>query len=341
MKIDRIIDRGILPDPLLRAVVRGRCRDMLKEYNRFSAEELQEQFNALIANLDNSPVAIETRKANEQHYELPPDFFEIVLGPHLKYSSCYWDETTADLKSAEERMLALTCQRADLGNGQAILELGCGWGSLSLFMAARFPGSTITAVSYSAPQREFILARARARGIANLRVLTMDMNNLQLDQKFDRIVSVEMFEHLRNYRLFFQKLAGMLTGQGKLFIHIFAHHSRPFLYDDSLEDNWMARYFFTGGTMPSASLFFYLADGFRIAGHWQVQGTHYEKTLNAWLACMDRNKAQLMPVLKSVYGDQAFAWWHRWRLFFLSCAEFFGYAGGNEWLVQHYLFVKK
>lgn len=341
MNMEAMIDRGLLPDPILRLGVRKRCDNLIREYEGHTTEERQAHLNRIISELDGSPVAVDTSTANEQHYELPPEFFQTVLGPHLKYSSCYWDETTRSLEAAEEKMLALTCERAELADGQHILELGCGWGSLSLYMARRFPRAKITAVSYSKPQRQFIMSRAAERGLTNLTVLTMDMNELRLDRAFDRIVSVEMFEHLRNYRQFFSRLSRLLDDNGKLFIHIFAHRYWPFLYDHTEDDSWMARYFFTGGTMPSAHLFLYLAENLTAERHWQVQGTHYEKTLNAWLRRMDDRKREIMPVLQNVYGEQATAWWHRWRLFFLSCAEFFGYAGGNEWLVQHYLFARK
>jgi len=333
------LDRGLFPDMVLRWGVRSRCRELLSAARKKSCEKHQEDFEALLAILEESPVAVETASANEQHYELPAAFFEKVLGPRLKYSSCYWEERD-DLATAEERMLQLTCARAELADGQRILELGCGWGSLTLFMAENYPSAQITAVSNSRSQREFILKRAREKGLSNVDVLTADMNSFAPPAQYDRIVSVEMFEHLRNYRVFFRRLHTALASGGKIFIHIFAHQSEPFLYDHEVEDNWMARYFFTGGTMPSAQLLPRLAENFRLARHWQVNGKHYEKTLNEWLLRMDQNRSVILPILKATYGKESGAWWARWRLFFLSCAEFFGFDDGNQWSIQHYLFEK-
>lgn len=340
MNLETLIDSGRIPDFLLRAGVRRRLAGMLAEYARLEPEAEQGAKNDLIELLENSPIAIETRQANEQHYELPPEFFELVLGPRLKYSCCLYQDAGTDLATAEEDMLALSCQRARLEDGQSILEIGCGWGSLSLYMAERYPRARIKAVSNSRFQREFILARAAERGLTNLSVETVDINALDLGATFDRIVSVEMFEHARNYRLLLRKLEAHLEPGGLLFVHIFAHRSMPFVYDHETEGNWMAKYFFAGGTMPSHDLLFYFAEGLTREGHWVVDGRQYERTLNDWLRRMDAKRAEVRAILRKTYGDDWRAWEARWRLFFMACAEFFGYRGGSQWNVAHYLFRK-
>ena len=340
MLIHQWIDSGRIPDFLLRDGVRRRLNRMLNEYKGLDAQAEQKVKNDLIASLETMPIAIATDEANEQHYELPPRFFELVLGPHLKYSSCLYENPNADLKEAEEAMLTLTCDRAELADGQEILEIGCGWGSLTLFMAARYPGAKITAISNSRFQREFILKRAEERGLTNVDVQTVDINNLDLGRQFDRVVTVEMFEHARNYRKLLGKVTDHLKPGGLLFVHIFAHRHMPFLFDHTDQGNWMARYFFAGGTMPSHDLLFYFTEGLTRVTHWVVDGRHYEKTLNAWLREMDKKQDQVRPVLQETYGEHWRAWENRWRLFFISCAEFFGLNEGKEWNVVHYLFKK-
>ena len=239
-------------------------------------------------------------------------------------------------------LLELTCERAELRNGQDILECGCGWGSLSLFMARKFPESKITGVSNSATQKLFIDEEARKRGISNLTIVTADMNIFQATGKFDRIVSVEMFEHMRNYESLLEKLSGFLRLEGKMFIHIFTHHYLSYLYEVKNDSDWMAKYFFSGGIMPSDHLLLYFADHFKIQKHWRVNGIHYSKTSEAWLSKMDQHKKEIMPLLERTYGkDQAVRWWVYWRLFFMACAELFGYNSGEEWMVSHYLFERQ
>ena len=298
----------------------------------------------LISRLKQSPIAINTADANSQHYELPSGFFELVLGRQLKYSGCLYPGGRETLDQAEEAMLALTAQRARLGDGERILELGCGWGSLSLWMAEHYPRSAITAVSNSRTQRRYIEGQAAARGLRNLHVITCDMNELSFPAgtSFDRVVSVEMFEHMRNYQVLMRRISGWLASEGTLFVHIFTHKSYAYPFEVRDATDWMAQYFFTGGIMPSDDLLLYFQDELGIADHWQVDGTHYSKTSEHWLENMDRHRAGIEPILAKAYGEsQVRRWWNYWRVFFMSCAELWGYAGGREWLVSHYLFTKR
>jgi cyclopropane-fatty-acyl-phospholipid synthase len=336
-----LLERDLFPDFLIRIGIRNTCAQRLAEEYTGNFEQQQEKFMRFVERLRESPIAVETRAANEQHYELPTAFFQRVLGKHLKYSSGYWKQGVTALDESEEDMLNLTCQRAELQDGQRILECGCGWGSLSLFMATHFPGSRITGVSNSRTQKEFIDAEAKRRGIENLTIVTADMNVFQTTETFDRIVSVEMFEHMRNYQSLMEKLSGFLVDGGKMFIHIFTHHRLSYLYEVKDESDWMAKYFFSGGIMPSDHLLLYFADHFSIEKHWHVSGQHYQKTSEAWLQKMDQHRASIMPLFIQTYGEkEAVKWWVYWRIFFMSCAELFGYRGGKEWMVSHYLFQK-
>jgi len=282
------------------------------------------------------PIAEHTDAANAQHYEVPAAFFQACLGPRLKYSSCLYGEGDT-LAEAEDRALAETCAHAQLADGQRILELGCGWGSLSLWMAQAYPNARITAVSNSASQQAFILARARELGLANLEVVTCDMNDFHADGEFDRVVSVEMFEHMANWRALLTRIRGWLKPDGRLFVHIFTHRTSPYRFDVEDEADWIAQHFFAGGVMPSHGLMRRFPDLFAVEADWRWSGTHYERTARDWLANMDRNDAVVRPVLRETYGDQAEIWRRRWRLFFLATAGLFGHRGGEEWGVSHFL----
>ena len=294
----------------------------------------------LFRSLRTRPIAEETRAANEQHYEVPTRFYQYCLGKRLKYSGCLYPTGRETLDEAEELMLALYVERARIADGQEILELGCGWGSLSLYLAEKFPGARITGVSNSATQREHIEAEARRRGLSNLRILTRDMNSLELEPaRFDRVVSVEMFEHLRNWPRAFAHVARWLRPGGRFFLHVFAHREAPYAFEPRDASDWMARHFFTGGMMPGDDLALRCQDDLRLLQRWRWNGRHYARTAAAWLQRMDAQRHALMPLFERVYGvPDAARWWTRWRLFFLSVEELFAHAQGGQWWVSHYLF---
>ena len=337
-----LAERGLVPDALLRAGIRRMCAQRLRDEHAGDPDAAARRNAALIAELRESPVAIHTDAANRQHYELPPGFFTRCLGPRLKYSGCYYPTGSETLAQAEEAMLALYGERAELADGQDILELGCGWGSLTLWMAQHYPNARITAVSNSAPQRAFIEAQCRERGFANVRVITCDVNRLELPaSNFDRCVSVEMFEHMRNYATLLGRIGGWLRPGGKLFVHIFCHRALLYPFETAGDDNWMGRHFFTGGLMPAADTLLWFQDALRIEDRWLVDGTHYERTANHWLENQDARHDEVMAILREAYGDAARLWFQRWRMFWMACAELFGYDHGREWMVAHYRFSKE
>lgn len=336
-----LVERGLVPDALVRRGIRSMCAQRLRDETRRSCEQQQEALAAFIDQMDAGPIAPVPAKANEQHYELPPAFFGLALGKHRKYSSTYWPDSVQSLDEAEARALALTCEHAQLTDGQDVLELGCGWGSLSLWMAEHYPASRIVGVSNSARQRDHILNQARQRGLTNLEIITADMNAFAIDRQFDRVVSVEMFEHMRNHRKLMNRVAGWLRPEGKFFMHIFVHRTLAYAFQTEGSDNWLGKYFFTGGIMPSDELPLHFQDDLRIERRWRWNGTHYEKTANAWLENLDRNKPTAMQILSQAYGPaEATRWFNRWRVFFMACAELWGYRNGQEWWVSHYLFNK-
>jgi cyclopropane-fatty-acyl-phospholipid synthase len=340
----RLLERDLLPDRLVRYGIRRLLRARLIEESRGGPEAQQLHLTKLLARLRRSPIAINTGDANLQHYELPCGFFELVLGKHLKYSSCYFKDSSETLDQAEANMLALTADRAQLEDGDRILELGCGWGSLSLWMAEHYPRSAITVVSNSRTQKSFIDGQAAARGLGNLEVITCDVNRLSFPAgtEFDRVVSVEMFEHLRNHELLMQRIAGWLAPLGTLFVHIFVHKSFAYPFEVRDDSDWMAKYFFTGGLMPSDDLLLYFQKDLHLKDHWHVDGRHYSRTSEQWLCNMDRHREAIELLFAQTYGEsQVRRWWVYWRVFFMSCAELWGYAGGREWLVSHYLFAKR
>ena len=336
-----LAEKGFLPDLLIRLGIKRLCGQRLSETNTLGLEALENSHQQWIDLLTESPVAIVPEKANEQHYEVPPKFFELVLGANLKYSSGYWSKEVFSLDESELEMLKITCERAGLVDGQDILELGCGWGSLTCFMAQKFPNSKITAVSNSKDQRNFIQQKNDKLNLQNIKVVTADMNDFSTDEKFDRVISIEMFEHMRNYDELLKRIDGWLKQNGKLFVHIFSHKEVAYPFEDRGDGDWLAREFFSGGQMPSHRLLMSFPDRMKIEKDWRVSGTHYEKTSLAWLRKMDTNKIEVLELFKTTYGEKdASEWFQRWRIFFMSCEVLFGFNEGSEWGVSHYLFEK-
>jgi len=332
-----LLRNNIIPDSVIRCGIRQLLKDRIQQQGGHNKERVQELKNSFIDVMKSSPLAIHTAEANQQHYEVPTEFYKKVLGHRLKYSSCLWTPAVRDLDTSELAMLDMTVNRAGVENGMDILELGCGWGSLSLYMAARFPKCRITAVSNSRTQKEYIDAEAIREGITNLTVITADMNDFQAPERYDRIVSVEMFEHMRNYEILLNRVASWLKPDGRLFVHIFVHDRYAYPFETEEANDWMARYFFTGGLMPSFDIFNYFSKDLQLEQQWAVNGQHYEKTLNAWLARMDEQKSELQPLFIQTYGKEWKTWWVYWRIFFMACAELFGYHHGKEWYVGHYV----
>ena len=338
-KVISLIERGWVPDYLIRTGIRQLLRKRLfDEKNNLNKKD---HFNSFVSTLCSRPIAVDTSKANDQHYELPPTFFNLILGKYNKYSSCYWGDGATSLDEAEASSLKITCERAELSDDMDILELGCGWGSLSLWIAEKYPNSRITSISNSNQQREFINRAAKLKNLNNLTVVTCDINSFNAETKFDRVVSVEMFEHMQNYERLMENISSWLKINGKLFVHIFCHQRFAYFFSTEGSDNWMGRYFFTGGLMPSEDLLLKFQKNISLDNQWRWNGRHYKLTSNAWLKNMDREKINILPILEKVYGrNERNIWFQRWRIFFMACAELFGYNSGNQWLVAHYLFKK-
>jgi cyclopropane-fatty-acyl-phospholipid synthase len=337
-----LTEKGLVPDRLIRHGIRGLLQARLKEIKAFDAEAMVSHENNFIAMMNQSPVAVLTDKVNEQHYEVPAEFFKAVLGNSLKYSCGYWNGENTDIDKSERDALRLTCERAEIEDGMDILELGCGWGSLTLWMARHYPNSRITAVSNSHSQGQYILGKANDLHLFNIDVITQDMNVFNSEKQFDRVVSVEMFEHMRNYAELYKRISHWLKPHGRFFKHIFVNRGTSYLFEERDNSDWMSRHFFSGGMMPCDSLPLNFQDHLKINKRWRWDGSHYEKTCNAWLARMDTNKNKLWPLFERTYGkDFSALWWQRWRIFFMACAELFGYDNGQQWWVSHYLFNKR
>jgi cyclopropane-fatty-acyl-phospholipid synthase len=334
-------ESGLVPDAVIRAGIRRLLESKRKEIHAGDEEYAASALNAFVAMMNKSPIAHVPDLANEQHYEVPAEFFTQVMGEHLKYSCCYWPQEAGNLSEAETAALELTVRRAGITDGMRVLDLGCGWGSLSLWIAEHFPNSSVMSVSNSTSQRDFITKRAAERSIHNIEVVTCDMNDFQTEKQFDRVVSIEMFEHMRNHGELFRRINEWLAPDGRFFMHIFCHRSTPYEYVDKGPADWMSRYFFSGGIMPSADLPLRFADHLCVDKRWHLNGQHYAKTCNAWLANMDNNEEAVRTALAECYGEPATSlWWQRWRIFFMACEELFDYDDGHEWYVGHYLLRK-
>ena len=329
-------ESGLVPESALRRGIRTLCARHAAELGRRSAEESEAELAAFVAHMRNSPVALVPDAANRQHYELPPELFAQMLGPHRKYSCCLWEDGAADLGAAEEAALAATCRRADVQDGQCILELGCGWGSLTLWIAERYPSCRILGVSNSAPQRVWVMAEAERRGLPNVEVQTIDANDFRPVGRFDRILSVEMFEHLRNWEEMLRRLEPALTPEGRVFLHVFCHRAVAYEYRTDRSEDWLGRHFFTGGMMPSRDLLHRLSIPFDVEEEWTWSGENYRRTADAWVERLDAGRDEVRRILAGLRGgEDAAREVRRWRMFFLACSELFGWHGGREWMVLH------
>ena len=333
-----LISRGLIPDSLLRRGVRGQGKQRL---GMMKNSDLKKDYELFLKEASSGEIAVHTDDANNQHYEVDSEFFQYCLGKNLKYSSCYWNDDTSSLDEAEEIMLDLYCERAEIKDGMTILDVGCGWGSLSLYLAQKYPKSKITGVSNSNSQRKFIEELAYERGLQNLKIITEDINSFDTKEKFDRVISIEMFEHTKNSKKLMDSINKWLNSDGLFFMHVFAHKDNPYYFDTEQKNAWMAKYFFTGGMMPNHDLFKDLKSDLNYQKSWMLSGTHYEKTSNAWLEKMDLNKTKILELFRKKNSNSiAKKKFHFWRLFFIACAEIFGYDGGSEWVVSHHLFRK-
>ena len=335
-------ERGLFPDPLVRVGIRRLLAVGIAGERRAASEEQLSAFYEFVDRTRDAPIAVAAGDANRQHYEVPAAFFERILGPRLKYSACLWTPGIRSLGEAEDAMLEMSCNRAELRDGMDILELGCGWGSLTLWMAERYRGSRITAVSNSASQREFIEAQCARRGFGNVKVITADMNGFRAEGAFDRVVSVEMFEHMRNWTRLFERIRGWLRPGGGMFMHIFCHREIPYLFKSETPEDWMGYHFFTGGMMPAESLPMAYPRDMWVERHWRVNGRHYSRTLRAWLDRLDAQRAEILALFRGIYGEaDARRWVRRWRLFLMGCEELFACRAGTEWYVAHYLLRRR
>ncbi len=335
-------ENGLVPDTLIRHGIRRLLQQRLSDIGADDNERVAHDQALLVDHMHEASIAEVPHRANEQHYEVPSEFFRHTLGLRMKYSCACWPDSITTLEDAEVAALAATCARARLQNGMRILELGCGWGSLTLWMAENYPDSRITAVSNSLSQGEYIQEQARQARLRNVEIITADMNDYQAQGEYDRVISIEMFEHMRSWPKLFKRISQWLEPDGELFLHIFVHRCAPYLFEDSEATDWMSRHFFAGGMMPSADLPILFQDDLRLEQRWSWHGRHYARTCNAWLSNMDHNKQVIWPILEQTYGrDFAKIWWMRWRMFFMACAELFAYNQGQEWFVGHYRFSNR
>ncbi|GLT75955.1 hypothetical protein SLA2020_476440 [Shorea laevis] len=336
------LERNLLPDAVVRRLTRLLLASRLRSGYKTSAELQLDDLLRFVHSLREMPIAIRTDKPRVQHYELPTDFFKLVLGKNLKYSCCYFSEKARTLEDAEKEMLELYCERSHLKDGHTVLDVGCGWGSLSLYIAKKYPKCTITGICNSVTQKAHIDEQCRDLQLQNVEIIVADITTFEMEASYDRIYSIEMFEHMKNYQDLLKKISMWMKPDGLLFVHYFCHKAFAYHFEDINEDDWITRYFFTGGTMPSANLLLYFQDDVSVINHWLVNGKHYAQTSEEWLKRMDKNLASIQPIMESTYGkDQAVKWTVYWRTFFIAVAELFGYSNGEEWMVAHFLFRKK
>ncbi len=331
----QLAEKGYLPDFILKKAIKRILMSRLKEISNERSIKTDAKLD-FFEKLKNSPIAISTNDANEQHYEVPATFFKYVMSDNLKYSCCWYESESNDLMQAEINMIEKTITRAEISSNQQILDLGCGWGSFTIYAAQKFPESVFTCISNSSDQIEFIKQEAKKKNLKNILPQKQDINNLSFKHKFDRIVSVEMFEHVRNYKKLLNNLKNLMNSEGKLFIHIFNHKEHSYPYEIRGDSDWMSKYFFTGGIMPSADIFDFFNDDFFVTKYWKVDGIHYAKTCRHWLQNHYANKTKIIDLFNAHYDD-ANKWYQRWRLFFLACEMLFAHDQGNEWFVSHYL----
>ncbi|XP_031487321.1 (S)-coclaurine N-methyltransferase-like [Nymphaea colorata] len=336
------LERNLLPDIVIRRLTRLLLSSRLRLGYKPTAEQQLSDLLQFVHSLKQMPIAVETEKPKSQHYELPTSFFKLVLGENMKYSSCYFRNNSDTLEEAERAMLDIYCERADIKDGQTILDIGCGWGSFSVHIAQKYSNCRVTGICNSTTQKEFIEERCRNLKLSNVEIIAADISKFEMDMTFDRIISIEMFEHMKNYQELLKKISKWMNDESLLFIHYFCHKAFTYHFEDKNDDDWITRYFFTGGTMPSANLLLYFQDHVSIVNHWLVNGKHYAQTSEEWLKRMDANAAEIKPIMESTYGkDSATKWTVYWRTFFISVAELFGYNNGDEWMVAHFLFKKK
>jgi len=336
-----LAEKNFFPDWLIRLGIRKLMKEKLSELSSIYVSDGYERKKDWVDSMNKSPLAFSPKKANEQHYEVPSKFFQQVSGPRMKYSSCFWDSSTTNLYDAENQMLDITIRRSGIEDGMRVLDLGCGWGSLSIYIAEKLSQCNVVSVSNSQDQGNYILKEVQKKGLTNLSFIKADMNTLHTDITFDRIISVEMFEHMRNYRLLLNKIAGWLKKNGKLFIHIFCHNDYAYPYETNTDSDWMTRYYFTGGMMPSYDLLEYFQDDLDLEKSWKINGNHYRKTCRAWLNTQDKRREKIMEIFQQFYGDEGELWFNRWRIFWMACEELFAYNEGEEWFIGHFLMEKK
>lgn len=336
------LEKNLLPDAVIRRLTRLLLASRLRSgYKPTSQLQLSDLLH-FVHSLREMPIAIQTEKPKSQHYELPTSFFKLVLGKHMKYSCCYFSDEVTNLDAAEKAMLDLYCERALLKDGHAVLDVGCGWGSLVLYIAQKYSNCRITGICNSVTQKAFIEERCSDLQLQNVEIKVADISTFEMDGSYDRIFSIEMFEHMKNYRDLLKKLSNWMKPDGLLFVHYFCHKAFAYHFEDVNDDDWITRYFFTGGTMPSANLLLYFQDDVSVVSHWLVDGKHYAQTSEEWLKRMDSNLGSIRPIMESTYGeDSATKWTVYWRTFFIAVAELFGYNNGDEWMVAHFLFKKK